>query len=320
MTDCPLIRIWNGKNDPNERMHWGPDMVAQLRVADSLGWGAQIQWDERAHTFINLGMHWVQDFQANTQTYRDNLSYQENFNSQQSFPAFFNHRLDPTNNDPGIGILGINNGDGDNWGSWGGYHNWDLETLADENGYWAVSAWLTADAVFDHDNCPQDVLTADLAIRKPQHFTPQEGSTVYWRSQDLATGEVLQAGIAVVQPDDLVVIPGIEVFKENIRKVRIELSLTAVSNRPEPGSLSSFKLYPNPVAAGQPISVALKNSYLGHLRIELLSADGRVCQVVEQEKTSIDQRFELNVPNGQGLFWVRVVQADATATQSILRY
>ena len=246
--DLPLFRTWAGKNDNNGRMHWGPDLVAQYRAADSLGWGVQISWDERPHTYETLGFHWIQGYQISAQTFRDNLAYQELFNSKQSFPAFFNHRLDPKNNDPGAGMPGINTGDGDNWGTWGGWHNWDPDAVIDEPDRWEVTAWLTDGAPFANDNCPYDQLTADLAVRKPQQFKPAAGENVHWEVIDLNNNEVLQSGNAVVKADSLVVIPQVAVYRESIRKVRIEVTPMNVATFQESGSrvLTDLSIAPNP--------------------------------------------------------------------------
>lgn len=244
--DFPLFRIWAGKNDPNDRMHWGPDLVAQYRLADSLGWGAQISWDERFHTYDPLGMHWIQDLPASQQTYRDNLAYQEDFNSKQSYPAFFNHRLEPLNNDPGQGTYGINNGDGDNWGTWGGWHNWDLETITDTPEKWEATAWLTGDAVFSNDICPENALLSDMAIRKPQQFKPNPGKMLEWRVRDIANDQVIQAGQTSVLPNGLVVVPQIFVTKETFRKIRIQVYDPTVATQEVNAAISNLEVFPNP--------------------------------------------------------------------------
>ncbi len=263
--DLPIIRIWNGKNDPNDRMHWGPDMVAQIRVADSLGWGMQFHWDERPHVYSTLGMHWIQGFPASEQTYRDNLSFQENFNSKQSFPAFFNHRLEPLNNDPGIGVFGINNGDGDNWGAWGGWHNWDLETLSDEPGKWEVTAWLTGNAAFANDICPENALLSDLAIRKPQQFKPSPGKMLEWRVRDVANNQVIQAGQTTVRSDGLVVVPQIFVTKETFRKIRIQVYDPSVATQEANIDAFNLTIFPNPTEGPLFINAAFKEARIYEL-------------------------------------------------------
>lgn len=247
--DLPLFRTWAGKNDQNGRMHWGPDLVAQYRVADSLGWGMQISWDERPHTYDTLLYHWIFGKLPLLQTYRDDLGYQELFSNKQSFPAFFNHRLDPKNNDPGTGVQGINMGDGDDWGTWGGYHNWDLQTIMDEPEKWEVTAWLTYNAEFQNDICPYDFLTSDVAIRRPQQFKPGPGVHLDWKVTDDNTGLVLQSGSLITGPDSLVTIPNVSVYVSGIRRVHIsvEYESTAIEEVAQNESpVRDMKIVPNP--------------------------------------------------------------------------
>lgn len=248
LRDLPIIRHWHGKNDDNGVMRWGPAVVENFIVCDSIGTGAQNLWSERPHG-IDLAPafndHWIMGIPGAQQTALDNVDFAEaRFRSDESFPAFFNHRLDPKNNDPGAGLIGINNGDGDNWGAWGGYHRW--ENVSESAHSWEVTAWLESDALFPNDNSPEDFLTADLAIRRPKAFLPATGQIIYWNVKDLATGNTLQSGAATVQADDLVVIPQVEVFKENIRKVRINLSdgTTATENLHD--SVPGIHIFPNP--------------------------------------------------------------------------
>ncbi|MCK6694418.1 MAG: T9SS type A sorting domain-containing protein [Thermoanaerobaculia bacterium] len=250
--DLPLLRHWHSKNDDNGTMHWGAYVVENYRKADSLGIGIQHMWSERGHG-IDTGPayndHWVKGSQANQNTILDNVAFAENYSrSDQSFPAFFNHRLDSLNNDPGIGTVGINNGDGDNWGAWGGWHRWDPADLSDAPGGWAVTAWLENNAVFANDNCPHTSLKADMAIRRPQNFKPQTGKMFYWLVRDVDSGENLQNGTAAVLTDDVVVIPQVEVWREDIRRVSIEISTTPVAVE-EPGNdfQTNIQVRPNPV-------------------------------------------------------------------------
>ncbi|MCB0853319.1 MAG: T9SS type A sorting domain-containing protein, partial [Bacteroidetes bacterium] len=59
-------------------------------------------------------------------------------------------------------------------------------------------------------------------------------------------GNILQNGMTTVQTDDLVVIPQIEVFKENIRKVRITISDESTAIEDLPSFSSGMYIYPNP--------------------------------------------------------------------------
>ncbi len=246
--DLPLIRHWHSKNDNGSTMGWDAYVVENYRKADSLGIGIQSMWSERAHTMDDAPLfndHWIKGNQANQQTALEDVAFAESrYRSDESFPAFFNHRLDPKNNDPGTGMFGINNGDGDNWGAWGGWHRWG--NTAESAGTWQVTAWLESNAVFGNDNCPHDFLTADLAIRKSQQFKPVSGTPVYWQVKDFLTNQILQSGSTMVQADDLTVIPQVEVFRNDIRKVRIEVSTQPVATKEAGRSFLNITVSPNP--------------------------------------------------------------------------
>ncbi len=248
--DLPLMRYYHAKNDIGGSNEWDKDVVAQFRAADSLGWGAQLSWSERAHgidTGVDFDDHWTNGNGPTEQTVVDDIAYEEvNFRSDVSFPGFFNHRLDPQNNDPGDGTQGTGaNGVGDDWGTWGGYHRW--ENTQENAVGWQTTAWLESNAVFGNDNCPSNSLLADLAIRKPQVFKPQTGQTLKWVVKDAASGQTLQNGQVAVQADDLVVLPQIEVFRESIRKVRITIFDPTIPTV-EPTGNWGLRIFPNPAS------------------------------------------------------------------------
>lgn len=227
--DLPVFRCFHGKNDDGEGNAWDKDVVDQYRKADSLGLGAHLYWSERDHgpdTGPDYNDHWISGYSPAEQTIVDDIAYEEEvFHSDVSYPAFFNHRLDSRNNDPGDGTPGTGaSGDGDDWGTWGGYHRWDWDNIIELTDQWSVIVWLESNAVFDHDNSPEDELISDLAIRKPGLFRPVTGSTVWWTVRDYNTDELLQQGTSVVQDDDLTVIKGIKVYREDVRKVIIDLT------------------------------------------------------------------------------------------------
>ncbi|MFN0035154.1 MAG: hypothetical protein ACKVUS_08810 [Saprospiraceae bacterium] len=257
--DLPLIRHWHGKNDDNGTMRWDSYVVENYRKADSLGIGVQNMWSERGHgweSLPNINDHWANGPPPTQQTAIDNVSFAEaRFRSDQSFPSFFNHRLDPQNNDPGTGLIGINNGDGDNWGAWGGYHRWEDIGAIEQIGGWSVVAWLESNAVFTNDNCPHSSLTADVAIRRPQIFKPSTGKVLNWSVKEVGTGNTLQSGTTTVQADDLVVIPQVVVFKENIRRVRITVTDPSVAASEPETIFSEMKIEPNPSLGEAVLSV-----------------------------------------------------------------
>ncbi|MBK7937604.1 MAG: T9SS type A sorting domain-containing protein [Lewinellaceae bacterium] len=250
--DLPLLRVFEGKNDTQSGASWDAYVVEQFHTADSLGWGAQLYWSERSHgpdTGPDYNDHWINGNAVTQQTMVDDIAYEEDhFRSDVSFPAFFNHWLDPANNDPGDGTPGTGiSGVGDDWGTWGGYHRWDSDNIADLPAGWSVVAWLESGAPFAHDNCPVNALTADVAIRKPKQFKPVSGKLLNWSVKDVATGGTLQSGQTTVQADDLVIIPQVDVFRENIRRVRISVIDPSVAAlEPQESGVSSLKIEPNP--------------------------------------------------------------------------
>lgn len=271
--DLPVMRFYHGKNDKNDEAltgnSWDPGVVANFRAADSLAYGAQLNWSERQHgpdTGPDYDDHWLNGNLPTQQTVLDDIAYEEAyFRSDVSFPAFFNHRLDPKNNDPGVGMQGINNGDGDNWGTWGAYHRWE-QPQEDANS-WQTTAWLESDAVFDNDNCPDDFLTADLAIRKPQQFKPSTGSTIYWQVRDVASNQLLQNGTSTVKADNLTVIPQIRIFRNAVRKVRIVISTQPVAaDEPETRSFH-LAVSPNPSSGATVLTIHSANAQQVSLRI-----------------------------------------------------
>ena len=245
--DIPLIRHWHGKNDDNGIMHWGPIVVENMIITDASGTGIQQYWSERPHG-MDLAPayndHWIMGIPSDQQTVHDNVSFPESHHhSNESFPAFFNHRLDAKNNDPGTGQIGINNGDGDNWGTWGGYFRWG--GVNETQNIWQAFAWLEGNSIFPNDNSPHEFLTADIAVRRPQDFKPSSGDFISWDAEDVATGDLLQSGITTVRDNDLVVIQQVNVYREDIRRVRITVSdvINAVKNETQ---FETIQLFPNP--------------------------------------------------------------------------
>jgi hypothetical protein len=237
--DLPLVRMYHGKNDDNGVMMWDAYVVQEYRKADSLGWGMQLYWSERKHgleTCWDHYDHWSKDSDDTRQTFRDNVSYEETYRSDVSYPAFFNHRLDNKNHDPGDGTRGTDAdsttdssdiGVGHDWGTWGGYHEWNKNTIIDKPGRWRVTAWLIGNALYNADISPNDSLTANVSIRRPQRFKPATGTPLNWYVIDTLTLDTLQSGIDTVKSDSLVVIRGVKVYKETLHKVYIAIITAA---------------------------------------------------------------------------------------------
>jgi hypothetical protein len=233
---------------------WDANVVSEYKKADSLRWGMQLYWSERGHG-IDTGAnpnhpdHWTHGVEDTTQTVRDNVAYEEAKYRNTSFPAFYNHRLDPQAPDPGDGSIGIigNGGTGDDWGTWGGYHDWNSTTLLDEPDQWKVTAWLMDSAVYNNDNFPFDSLVSSLAIRKPQYFNPSSGTIVYWSEIDSATNIVIKEGETTVGPDDLIAVDSIVLYRYPV-KTYISFTLVPASTYGTalPENREIFSIFPNP--------------------------------------------------------------------------
>ena len=182
-----------------------------------------------------------------TQTRRDDAEAHFRFRNDQSFPAFYQMQLDPAEHgDPGSveynGLAfqqiteregapydGVNDPctpglpvvTGDRRGTWGGYFDWftgsGADALRDLPQQWACSVTLVngVDAggrtVAAVDNAPTNSLSARVAIRRPQNFTPLAGTPVLWMKADRASGLITQSGSDEVGPQGLVKLAQIDV-------------------------------------------------------------------------------------------------------------
>ena len=210
-SDWPLIRSWHGKNDINPTMKWSPEFLAKVRYADSLGLGYHLYWDERDHPISGIMTHWSNGPAPHQQTGKDDTADQEKYRNDSSYPVFFNYRnYNIHHNDPGNGEKGTGQGNGNDWGSWGGYHEFDIPGIVDENNQWSCIIYLSGEGAREIDRYggEEDCIQADFTIRRSQKFKLAPLEEFKWELIDMQ-GMVIQSGIEVAEQDGTPIIRGL---------------------------------------------------------------------------------------------------------------
>jgi dienelactone hydrolase len=233
--DIPLqVLVW-GVNDPVSE--WEPPRLDQSKKPYALTQlnanriGALVYWDEREHGLDDAVGHWAgPNPNQRDGTARHSADYMRRFRRNQSFPALSNDshaRSSATDFEKPYDNAA--NLAGHNWGTQGGYHNWDVDTLADTPTQWAVTLWLTGASDFATDIAPFDSAVADVSVRRAQQFKPAPGALLDWKFTRLDNGGLLQSGQVSVGADGLVTVPALTVFKDPLRG-RLEIT-PAPTNR-----------------------------------------------------------------------------------------
>lgn len=81
-----------------------------------------------------------------------------------------------------------------------------------------------------------------------------------------------------------------------------------------------FQVFPNPVSADQPLQILLENDFLGTVKVEVLSLDGRVLDTFFEEKTSHGVTQSHPVTAAPASFFVRVSDGKRSATQLVVKF
>jgi pimeloyl-ACP methyl ester carboxylesterase len=233
--DYCLTRIFRGRRD--EAVEWGPLTIGLFNSMTAARWGTHLYWDNRDHTAsdwttddpqnpgVDIG-EWVSPIR----TQRSGAPYQARFRASQSYPGFFND--DQNAISPGRQPT-LGNGspdDGTPWGTWGGYFDWDLDTIFDTPTGWACTVFLVGQSSVSVDNFPGTTATTSVTIRKPRQFRPASGTSIAWALRDDRTEAILQSGTTSAEAEGLIAITGLTIPKDP-QRVRLEVR-TASSARP----------------------------------------------------------------------------------------
>lgn len=236
--DFCLTRIIRGRRDSN--VEWGPLTIQLFNEMNAARWGAHLYWDNRDHiasdwTSDNPGTpavdigEWVHP----VRTERPGVPYQGRYRADRSFPAFFDddQNLAATGRQPTPGTGSPDNGTP--WGTWGGYFDWDTETIFDTDTGWSCTMFLIGQSATVVDNFAGAAAKTSLAVRKPRRLVPAAGAWISWELRDDRTDAVQQSGTTFAEADGLVAVDGL-VIPRDPQRVRLEFR---VASGPRPGDL-----------------------------------------------------------------------------------
>ncbi len=83
---------------------------------------------------------------------------------------------------------------------------------------------------------------------------------------------------------------------------------------------TAFGISPNPISDGEPLQILLENDFLGKVKIELFTLDGRLVSVFENEKMARKHVFEIEKLPAQSQFIVRVSDEKKTAARLVFKF
>jgi len=231
--DLPLTKIIIGKNDTLPNAGWSAQKVGVFDTLAASGFGQHLFWDERAHGAWSAGRWYGSPRILATELLR--------YRANQTFPALFlddqNAALPGRQPDPGDGTPT----NGDPWGTWSGYYDWDTTSLADTPSLWAATMFLTGSSSFANDVPSFSSATASVALRRTQQFSPAQGTLLLWSLRRLTDNVVLQSGTVTAAADGLVSIPNLTLFKDPTRcrlEVRVPTAWTVSDLRLGSSSLA----------------------------------------------------------------------------------
>jgi len=248
--DRCITRIYRGRCD--DAAEWGAQHLQLYNALNDAGLGIHLYWDERDHTASDwddddpgtpcndIGQ-WVTPQPSE----RCSAPYQSRFRADRSYPGFYNDDQDATQpgRQPELG-----NGDpadGEPWGAWSGWYEWDVNTQMDDADRWECTVFLAGIDALPIDAYAGDSATCDVTIRKPQLFLPAPGAPLEWRLERLSDGLVLQSGNTTPDAEGVVAVTGLTLFTDPLRtRLIVEPAISTGLSAPRSGG--DLLLHPNP--------------------------------------------------------------------------
>ena len=270
--DWPFTIIVSGKSDTLAEWEEKPGLYHQL---DSARTGFALYWDGRTHENWSDTVHF---------RYSEHLSpsYLARFRNDQSFPAFSGTDLDiitpgrqpdPGNGDPI---------DGDPWGTWGGYLEWDTESIVDTSDRWAVTMWVVYQSIYPNDIPDADTILVNVTPRRLQQYQPQTGYTYSWSFVKVSSDDTLQQGTVVADSSGLITVPDLLLIKEPVR-LTIRGAVGVSEGQYADSFILLYQSYPNPFRGETVIGYQL--SVIGEVSLKIYNLAGqRVRTLVNSEQ------------------------------------
>ena len=243
--DWPFLICISGKHDT--LVLW-PHNHERYILLDSARTGAWLYWDERGH----MSWEWVgAHFNPSEHI---SASFLTRFRRNQSFPAFWGTDLWPDSSGRQPDIGSGDTADGDPWGTWGGYLEWDPASVIEQPDKWSVKIWVVHQSAYPNDIPESDTILTNLTPRRLRSFRPVPGGYYRWCLVRDSDGDTLQAGVVQAGSDSTIDVMGLLLLKE---KTTLTIEPTADISEYLPQTLTLTGNSPNPFSGKTTVSFAL---------------------------------------------------------------
>jgi outer membrane protein assembly factor BamB len=166
-----------------------------------------------------------------------------------------------------------------------------------------------------------------LVYDDSNYLSPGDGIDVLRLTEDFETlaeatifEKEFRPNDATPLSDGSLAIAGIEKpTNSNDLLVAKTLGLPTVSTTDFLAENGYFSVAPNPLGKSDFLKIELENDFLGLLKIEIWTLDGRLVSGFEKEKTAQKQVFEIENMPAENSFWVRVSDRKASVTRLVFK-